>query len=187
MEFSCSNNRWLIKSEKSLENEKSKDFALGLHPPRRFDKIVDIDYCHIQTKLANEILHLIKKESIKNKLEPYDIINHKGFMRNIIVKHPKFSDQVMINIVTAYQKDEFLKPIVNKLIGLSPNIKSIINTINNKKSDSAYGMPQKLLFGEKFIIESLNEFQFEISADSFFKQIHCRLLKCMNMLKVNVN
>ena len=185
MEFSFSNNRWLIKSEKSLENEKSKDFALGLHPPRRFDKIVDIDYCHIQTKLANEILHLIKKESIKNNLEPYDIINHKGFMRNVIIKHPKFSDQVMINIVTAYQKDDLLKPIVNKLIDLSPNIKSIINTINNKKSDSAYGMPQKLLFGKKFIIEYLNEFQFEISADSFFKQIHCRLLKCMNMSKVN--
>ncbi len=183
MEFSFSNNRWLINSEKYLKNEKSKDFALGLHPPRRFDKIVDIDYCHIQTKLANEILHLIKKESIKNKLEPYDIINHKGFMRNIIVKHPKFSDQVMINIVTAYQKDDLLKPIVNKLIDLSPNIKSIINTINNKKSDSAYGMPQKLLFGEKFIIESLNEFQFEISADSFFQTNSLQALEMYEYVK----
>ena len=187
MEFSFSNNRWLINSEKSLKNEKSKDFALGLHPPRRFDKIVDIDYCHIQTKLANEILHLIKKESIKNNLEPYDIINHKGFMRNIIIKHPKFSEQVMINIVTAYQKKQLLEPIVNKLVLLSPNIKSIINTINDKKSDSAYGMPQKLLFGKKYIIEHLNEFEFEISADSFFKQIHFKLLKCTNMLKVSAN
>ena len=187
MEFSFSNNRWLIKSEKSLENEKSKDFALGLHPPRRFDKIVDIDYCHIQTKLANEILHLIKKESIKNNLEPYDIINHKGFMRNVIIKHPKFSDQVMINIVTAYQKDDLLKPIVNKLIDLSPNIKSIINTINNKKSDSAYGMPQKLLFGKKFIIESLNEFQFEISADSFFQTNSLQALEMYEYVKSECN
>ena len=187
MEFSFSNNRWLINSEKYLKNEKSKDFALGLHPPRRFDKIVDIDYCHIQTKLANEILHLIKKECIKNNLEPYDIINHKGFMRNVIIKHPKFSEQVMINIVTAYQKKQLLEPIVNKLVLLSPKIKSIINTINDKKSDSAYGMPQKLLFGKKYIIEHLNEFEFEISADSFFQTNSFQALKMYEYVKSECN
>ena len=98
MEFSFSNSRWLINNEKGLKNEKPKNFALGLHPPRRFDKIVDLDNCDIQTKLANKILALIKKESIKNNLDPYDIINHTGFIRNIIIKHPKYSDQVMINI-----------------------------------------------------------------------------------------
>jgi len=169
MEFSFSNSRWLINNEKGLKNEKPKDFALGLHPPRRFDKIVDIDNCEIQTKLANKILALIKKESIKNELCPYDIINHIGFIRNVVIKHPKHSNQVMINIITAYKDDKLLMPIVNKLKKLSPNIKSIINTINDKKSDSAYGMPQNLLYGENFIVEYLNEFEFEISADSFFQ------------------
>ena len=169
MEFSFSNNRWLINNEKGLKNEKPKDFALGLHPPKRFDKIVDVDNCEIQTKLANKILTLIKKESIENDLVPYDIINHTGFIRNVVIKHPKYSDQVMINIITAYEKVEFLMPIVYKLKKISPNIKSIINTINDKKSDSAYGMPQKLLYGENFIVEYLNEFKFEISADSFFQ------------------
>ena len=68
MEFSFSNNRWLINNEKGLKNEKPKNFALGLHPPRRFDKIVDIDNCEIQTKLANKILILIKKESIESAI-----------------------------------------------------------------------------------------------------------------------
>jgi len=169
MEFSFSNSRWLINNEKGLKNEKPKDFALGLHPPRRFDKIVDVDNCDIQTKLANKILALIKKESIENELDPYDIINHTGFIRNVVIKHPKYSDQVMINIITAYKQDELLMPIVSKLKKISPNIKSIINTINDKKSDSAYGMPQNLLYGENFIVEHLNEFEFEISADSFFQ------------------
>ena len=30
-------------------------------------------------------------------------------------------------------------------------------------------MPQNLLYGENFIVEHLNEFKFEISADSFFQ------------------
>tara|TARA_B110000263_G_C15280462_1_gene498110 strand:- start:293 stop:1369 length:1077 start_codon:yes stop_codon:yes gene_type:complete len=187
MEFSFSNNRWLINNEKGLKNEKPKDFALGLHPPRRFDKIVDIDNCEIQTKLSNKILTLIKKESIKGGLQPYDIINHKGFIRNVIIKHPKYSDQVMINIVTAYQEDELLIPIVSKLKKISPNIKSIINTINNKKSDSSYGMPQKLLYGENFIVEYLNEFEFEISADSFFQTNSMQALKMYEHVRNECN
>ena len=106
MEFSFSNNRWLISNEKGSENEKPKNFALGLHPPRRFDKIVDLDNCDIQTKLANKILALIKKESIKNDLAPYDIINHTGFIRNVVIKHPKYSDQAFSNSFT-------LTPLVN--------------------------------------------------------------------------
>ena len=115
MEFSFSNSRWLISNEKGLKDEKPKDFALGLHPPRRFDKIVDVDNCDIQTKLANKILALIKKESIENNLDPYDIINHTGFIRNIVIKHPKYSNQVMINIITAYKQDDILIPIISEL------------------------------------------------------------------------
>ena len=187
MEFSFSNNRWLISNEKGLKNEKSKDFALGLHPPKRFDKVVDLDYCDIQTKLSNKILNLVKKESIKQNLQPYDIINHVGFIRNIIIKHPKFSNEVMINIVTSYEDIELLMPIVNKLIDLSDNIKSIVNTINNKKSDSAYGMPQKLLYGKKFISEYLNELEFEISADSFFQTNSTQALKMYEYVRNQCN
>ena len=187
MEFSFSNSRWLINNEKGLKNEKPKDFALGLHPPRRFDKIVDVDNCDIQTKLANKILALIKKEAIENELAPYDIINHTGFMRNVVIKHPKYSDQVMINIITAYKQDELLIPIVSKLKKISPNIKSIINTINDKKSDSAYGMPQNLLYGENFIVEHLNEFEFEISADSFFQTNSIQALNMYEYIRNECN
>ena len=183
MEFSFSNNRWLINNEKGLKNEKPKNFALGLHPPRRFDKIVDIDNCEIQTKLANKILILIKKESIEKELEPYDIINHKGFIRNVVIKHPKYSNQVMINIITAYENEKILMPMVSKIKKISSNIKSIINTINDKKSDVAYGMPKKLLYGENFIVENLNEFEFEISADSFFQTNSMQALKMYEYIR----
>ena len=187
MEFSFSNNRWLINNEKDLENEKPKDFALGLHPPRRFDKIVDIDNCDIQTKLANKILQIIKQESIEGELEPYDIIAHKGFMRNVIIKHPKYSDEIMVNIVTAYENNKILEAIASKIKKISPNIKSIINTVNDKKSDVSYGMPKKLLYGKKFIVEHLNEFTFEISADSFFQTNSIQALKMYEHIKKECN
>ena len=114
---------------------------------------------------------------------PYDILKHKGFMRNIIIKHPKYSNEVMVNIVTAYEKNELLNSIVSKVQKISSNIKSIINTINNKKSDISYGMPKKILYGEKFIVENLNEFEFEISADSFFQTNSIQALKMYEHIK----
>ena len=47
MEFSFSNRKWVLEHEIENINEKD-DFALGLHIPKRFDKILDIDLCEIQ-------------------------------------------------------------------------------------------------------------------------------------------
>ena len=89
----------------------------------------------------------------------------------------------MINIVTAYQDEKSLKPIINELKKISPNIVSIINTINDKKSDSFIGEKQNLLFGKDIIIENLSDFQFQISADSFFQPNSEQALKMYNHIK----
>ena len=57
MEFTFSNQEYVPVREKERE---SVDFALGLHAPGRWDKILDIKKCHIQTPIANEILTTVK-------------------------------------------------------------------------------------------------------------------------------
>ena len=47
MEFTFSNRRWL--TEDDSENAPA-DFALGLHVPGRYDKVLNINECHIQSK-----------------------------------------------------------------------------------------------------------------------------------------
>ena len=59
MEFSFSDRRWLLPEELGDENIK-KDFALGLHIPGTFDKILDIDNCLLQAEPANQILNLVR-------------------------------------------------------------------------------------------------------------------------------
>ena len=44
MEFTFSNNRWVLPEEPEGAN---KDFALGMHIPKRWDKILDINECHL--------------------------------------------------------------------------------------------------------------------------------------------
>ncbi len=55
MEFSFADKRWLTKDEISNENIIDRDFALGLHIPRIFDKVLDIDECFLQSELSNKI------------------------------------------------------------------------------------------------------------------------------------
>ena len=103
MEFTFSNRRWILKDEP--ENVKS-DFALGLHISGRYDKILNINNCHIQKDAANEILNIVKQYS--SGMEPYDILEHKGFLRNLMIRHAENTNEIMVNIVTAFEDTEKL-------------------------------------------------------------------------------
>ena len=164
MEFTFSNRRWILKSEP--ENVKS-DFALGLHLPGRYDKILNIDKCYIQKDTANDILNIVKKYS--SDMEPYDILAHKGFLRNLMIRHANNTNEIMVNIVTAYEDTKTLKPLAEKIVEQVSNVKSIVNNITSRKSGVSTGEHEINLYGKNFIQERLNGLTFNISANSFFQ------------------
>ena len=59
MEFSFSNKRWLTSEEISSENEIERN-GLGFHKPNMWDKVVDINKCHLQADPSNEIRNAIR-------------------------------------------------------------------------------------------------------------------------------
>jgi 23S rRNA (uracil1939-C5)-methyltransferase len=164
MEFTFSNQEYVPESEK--EREPSK-FALGLHAPGRWDKILNINECHIQTKIANEILTTIKE--LTKDLEPYNIREHTGFLRNVIIRVAANTDEIMVNIVTSRDDPDLLSPVSHTLITQFPNITSIVNNITARKSGVSMGEHQVVLHGKEYIIEKLGDYEFMISADSFFQ------------------
>ena len=166
MEFSFSNKRWILADNDSGEDE---NFALGLHVAGRYDKILNINQCHLQLDDVNEILNLIKKECLKNKLEPYDIKQHSGFLRHLMIRYGIKTNEIMINFVTSYDKKNLLKPISKKLINTFPKITSIVNNINTRKADIAFGEWENNLEGNDYIIDKIGDYEFEISANSFFQ------------------
>ncbi|MFQ5486395.1 MAG: TRAM domain-containing protein, partial [Desulfobacterales bacterium] len=86
MEFTCSDQRWLLPDE--LGKEKvSRDFALGLHPSGNFYKIIDTRVCHLQPKLGNQILETVRSYMKGSGAPPYDMRNHVGFWRYLMLRH----------------------------------------------------------------------------------------------------
>ncbi len=173
MEFSFGANRWLRDNE--IENKDKiidKDFALGLHISGRFDKILDINNCEIQNKYANEILKFIKRQALKNSISAYNLKEHKGFLRSLIIRHSLFEDNFLLilvsNEVSNKNEQEFLDNLSIELKVNFSKIKSLIFAINNGKNPVNINSFE-VIFGDGYLYEEILGITFKISPFSFFQ------------------
>ena len=167
MEFTFSPNRWVLDSE---PEGVDRSFALGLHIPGRFDKILDINNCYIQPEIGNRILSVTRDVCLSNReLRPYDPKSHIGFLRFLMLRYGMNTQDLMVNIVTAYHDIDKLTPLMDALLKEFPEITSLVNNVNTRKADVAFGEYETLLYGEPSIKERLGDLTFEISANSFFQ------------------
>ena len=167
MEFTFSPNRWVLDSE---PEGVDRSFALGLHIPGRFDKILDINNCYIQPEIGNRILSVTRDVCLSNReLRPYDPKSHIGFLRFLMLRYGINTKDLMVNIVTSYHDIDKLTPLTDGLLKGFPEITSLVNNVNTRKADVAFGESETLLYGEPSIKEKLGDLTFEISANSFFQ------------------
>lgn len=166
MEFTFSNRRWVLPGE---PEDVDRSFALGMHIPGRFDKILNINECHIMPANGNAILNRAKVLARESGLKPYDVKTHNGFLRYLMLRFGHKTGDIMVNIVTSYENSDLLQPMVNTLISEFPEITTLVNNINTRKADVAFGEYELLLHGRPTIEEKIGGLTFEISANSFFQ------------------
>ena len=166
MEFTFSDNRWVLPDE---PENIDKDFALGMHIPKRWDKILNINECHIMPKIGTEILNKTQLLSKELQLKPYSQKTHNGFLRYLILRFGHFTKDILVNIVTSYENIDLLQPLVDGLKKSFPEITTIVNNINSRKADVSFGEYEIHLYGKPALQEKLGDIDFEISANSFFQ------------------
>lgn len=168
MEFSCSDRRWLLPHELD-QQDVDKNFALGLHVPGTFHKVLDTQTCLLHPELGNHILEDVRI-FIKNSGVPvYGLRSHTGFWRFVVLRHSVAHNQWMVNIITAYEDLETVQLLAARLKDKHPEIVSVINNITSKKAAVATGEYEILLAGTPFIRDKIGAYEFEISANSFFQ------------------
>ena len=170
LEFTFSNKRYLTREELiSLPTGKGwGGAALGYHAPGIFDKIIDIKECWLMDDINNLIRNTIRTYAIENNLSYYDIKEHKGFLRNIILRYCT-TGELMINMVFGYDDKTEIKKLLNYLLERFPSITTLLYTINPKWNDSIYDLVPQVFYGKGYITEMLGEFKFKISPKSFFQ------------------
>jgi 23S rRNA (uracil1939-C5)-methyltransferase len=181
MEFSFSDICWLLPED--LGNEKiKKDFALGLHVPGTFDKILNIDNCLLQSDAANKIVNIVRNFSLEHKLEPYGIRSQAGYLRFLVIRQSLYSSDLMVNIVTSDDKPELLYPLAKQIVAEVPEVSSVVNNVNTKKAQIAFGEKENILTGSAAITDKIGDFSFEISANSFFQTNTAQAEKLYNVV-----
>ena len=66
-----------------------------------FDKVLDIDYCHLQAEPSNAIRNELRRYCTENEgYEFYDIRQHSGLMRNVVIRTAS-TGEVMVIVVFA--------------------------------------------------------------------------------------
>jgi 23S rRNA (uracil1939-C5)-methyltransferase len=63
-----------------------------------FDKVVEIDTCHLQEEPTNLIRKAVAKFAIEHQLPFYNIRQHEGWLRNMFVRDAT-TGELMVNIV----------------------------------------------------------------------------------------
>jgi 23S rRNA (uracil1939-C5)-methyltransferase len=157
------------KMEFSFHVDSNGGFTLGLHERGYFDRIFDLDKCYLQSEESNRIVHFIREFITREQIPVYDVKFHHGFMRFVVIRQTKRTNQLMVNLVTNYGSFPDVTKLVNELCRAVPEITTIVHNQNGQKSNIATGEKETVLFGPGYIEEQVHDCTFRIHPNSFFQ------------------
>ncbi|NJD22144.1 MAG: 23S rRNA (uracil(1939)-C(5))-methyltransferase RlmD [Melioribacter sp.] len=181
MEYSFSDKRWLNEDEISLMQEiPDRSFALGLHIPGLFDKVLDINECWLQSEVSNNILNFTREFFKNQQILPYSAQKHTGFLRNLVIKQSFLTNEIMVNLVISEENERLFMLYKESLLNSFPSVTTLIFNINKKLSQVAYGDYEIVSVGSGFIYDFIGKWKFRISANSFFQTNTAQAQKLFN-------
>ncbi|PIA42864.1 hypothetical protein AQUCO_02000367v1 [Aquilegia coerulea] len=174
MEFSFATQNWLPKEELDAKRDGVSSYALGLHVPGFFDKVLTIEKCLLQSEPANRVLAVVQDcwRDQELGLSPYDVHTHAGFLKHLMLRSGRDVKtgltELMVNFVTSSYNPELLVPLIEKISAI-PEVVSIVNNVNTSVGNTSVGEKEYTLYGKPTITETLRGITFQISANSFFQ------------------
>ena len=168
LEFTFSNKRYLTQDEITQEEVVPLQNSLGFHAPRVFDKTINIFECFLMDEVNNRIRNSMREIAIENNYPFYDIKEHTGWLRNLIVRFCT-TGELMVNLCINYEDEKNTKIVMDALLAKVPEITTLLYTINPKWNDTIYDLTPQVYFGKGYVTEKLENFKFIISPKSFFQ------------------
>ena len=171
LEFTFSSKRWLNEGELRDENDPG---AVGFHVPTVFDKVLPIQHCALQREPSNNIRNALRDYALEHKIPFYDIRNHTGFLRNVVIRNTT-TGQWMVIVIVAEKNDDLLMPMLESLKTNFPEITSLLYIINSKLNDSYTDLDVMTYSGQGYITENMPRYgggsplQFRINPKSFYQ------------------
>ncbi|MGB7841447.1 MAG: 23S rRNA (uracil(1939)-C(5))-methyltransferase RlmD [Salinimicrobium sp.] len=168
MEFSFSDSRWLTLEEIQSGKEIEQRNALGFHIPGMWDKILDIEECHLQPAPSNGIRNFIKEFAISHEIPFFNTREQKGMLRTLMIRTSS-TGEIMV-LLQLFREDKKLRELLlNAVAEEFPEITSLQYVINGKGNDTIYDQDVICYKGRDHIYEEMEGLKFKINAKSFYQ------------------
>ncbi|MCH9660082.1 MAG: 23S rRNA (uracil(1939)-C(5))-methyltransferase RlmD [Bacteroidetes bacterium] len=168
MEFSFSDSKWLtleqIQSDEVIEHRN----ALGFHIPGMWDKILDINQCHLQRDPSNAIRNFVKKTAEELDIAFFNTRNQTGILRTLMIRTSS-TGELMVLLQLFSEVKEKREQLLDAVYKTFPEITSLQYVINGKGNDTIYDQEVICYKGRDHIFEEMEGLQFKINAKSFYQ------------------
>ncbi|MBQ7156525.1 MAG: 23S rRNA (uracil(1939)-C(5))-methyltransferase RlmD, partial [Bacteroidaceae bacterium] len=171
LEYGFSNKRWLTEDEVRQDVKYDVMDAVGFHITGAFDKILDIEKCHLMDDLQNKIRNDIREYALKNGLVFYDLRQNAGLLRSMMMRNSntgEFMLLVQFRIETAEEKEQAMA-LMQHLADTFPEITSLLYVDNHKANDTFGDQEVHCFKGTDFIYETMEDLKFKVGPKSFYQ------------------
>ncbi|MDR6195220.1 23S rRNA (uracil(1939)-C(5))-methyltransferase RlmD [Siphonobacter sp. SORGH_AS_0500] len=167
LEFTFSSNRWYTDAE-IASGDTLERRAAGFHIPKRFDRILDIEKCHLQPEPSNAIRLAIKAYAEDRDWTFYDLIKHQGFIRNVVIRTAS-TGQVMVIVQFGEPQWEAINELTRYLQETFPMISSLHVVVNEKVNDTFQDQDVIHVSGTPYIEEQMEGLIYRVGPKSFYQ------------------
>lgn len=168
LDYSFSSRRWIPRDETATEAVIESRGALGFHAPGRFDKVLEIETCHLQPEPTNAIRNSVARFTCESQYPYYDAVEHVGFLRNLVVR-TTLPGEVMVLLVVSTDEAGPIAEITGFLSREFSEITSIYVMINPTKNDDLAPHAARHIAGAEAITERCGHIALSIHPKSFYQ------------------
>lgn len=172
LEFTFSNKKWISFEEMDRLRAEGKEIpfepGLGFHIPDSFDKVLDIEQCHLQEEISNEVRLWIRQYAIDNHMTFFDLRQQHGLLRNMVVRTSSTGEKMLI-VIFGEPNEKMISQLMGAIHEQFPQFTSLMYVINQKQNDAWGDLPVNCYFGKDHMIEEMEGLKFKVGPKSFYQ------------------
>lgn len=168
MEFSFSSRRWLYPEELERGEPIENRNALGFHIPGMWDKIIDLEECHLAEEPTDEIRRFIKTFAEERGIPFFFPREPSGVLRSLTIRTSS-EGEVMVLLQTYEPAEEFVRELASATVERYPVVRSFLHSLNRKANDSIYDQEIACVEGRDYIEHRMEGLRFRLRAKSFYQ------------------
>ena len=191
LEFTCADRRWYTPEEFAQMKPSSAEAAspdkrenapgIGFHIPNCFDKVLDIEECHLMPDINNRIRNGVREYARAHGLSFYNEHTHEGLLRTLILRNNHKGELMLVvafgeriedwRLKKSFEsyRDKKIEDFLEWLHKEFPEIVSLLYVENTKFNDTIGDLEVKTYFGQDHIMEQMEDLQFKVGPKSFYQ------------------